>query len=169
MSRIVTITLQNQYESTHKMLENLLDNIPDYLWYSSYHDILVWKQIYHVVFFIDFWFREKYDDSDFRSMTFHDSINPELKSEVLEGISISRDEMKEYLNKIHSKTERVFASLSDSDMTRPIIKGVEKYTYTDVILGQIRHIMYNIGYCNSCLREHGQPEADWYAYNEDED
>lgn len=85
------------------------------------------------------------------------------------GISISRAEMTEYLNKIHMKTVRVFASLKDEDMARSIIKGVENYTYTEEILAQIRHIMYNIGYGNSCLRENGLPESDWYAYNEKED
>lgn len=170
MTRIITKALQNQYESSHKMLTDLVDRIPNHLWCDLYQEVPIWKQVYHVVFFIDFWFRDTYDDSDFKSMTFKDTITPELVDDAPEGTYITRNEMKEYLEKIHNKTIRIFELLSDIDMARPIMKGIENYTYTDVVLGQIRHIMYNVGYCNSCLRENGLPEADWYAYNEyDED
>jgi hypothetical protein len=148
------------------MLTTLVDISPDIIWYEYQHEVPFWYHVFHATFFIDFWFRDAYDGSDFRSMIFDERIKPEFEQEVCSEVSISRDEMKEYLEKIHVKTSRIFDSLDDERMAVPIMEGHVKYTYTDVIIGQIRHIMYNIGYLNGILRSHGAEESDWYAYNE---
>lgn len=76
--------------------------------------------------------------------------------------------MLEYLDAIQVKTTCVFDSLDDQKLCVPVLDNATHHTYADVIVGQIRHIMYNIGYLNGILRELGLPESDWYAYNEPE-
>ncbi|MBH1942105.1 DinB family protein [Mobilitalea sibirica] len=166
MDRLAITALHNQFESSYQMLDNLIQVIPEDKWYSKYHDIPMWKQVFHILYFIEFWIRPEYNDREFRCMKFDERISPELDVHTEGDISISKEQMLEYLNNIHLKTLQVFEELQDKDLGEPIINGVDNYTYLDVITGQIRHIMYNIGYCNACLREHGLPESDWYSYNE---
>ncbi|MHB8130976.1 MAG: DinB family protein [Mobilitalea sp.] len=168
-SRLITEATRNQFDSTYKMLTTLVDICPDSVWYEYQHGAPFWYHIFHVTFFIDFWFRDTYDDSEFRSMTFDERIMPEFEQKINPEVSVSRTDMREYLEKIHVKTSRIFDSLDDEQMGVPIVAGSDKFTYTDVIMGQIRHIMYNIGYLNKILRDHGAEESDWYAYNEDDD
>jgi hypothetical protein len=151
------------------MLKNLIHLVPEEQWNTDYNGVPMWKQVYHVVYYIDYWLRLKYDESEFRCVIFDERISPELNIHTDGDLSITRTQMADYLEKIHIKTEQFFQALQDEDLAAPIISGVENYTYLDVITGQIRHIMYNIGYCNALLREQKLPEADWYSYNEKDD
>ena len=167
--RIISEAARNQFDSSFVMLETLVDVCHDQIWYDNFNDLPFWYQVYHVAYFIDYWLRDDYDGGDFRCMIFDDRIPPEFEHEVDRALSISREEMKEYLKRIHTKTTRIFNLLDDEKMAATVLEGQTHFTYTDVIMTQIRHIMYNIGYLNGILRSSGAEESDWYAYNEDDD
>jgi hypothetical protein len=169
VSRIITEAARNQFDSSFLMLERLVDVCPDEVWLTNFSGDPFWYHAYHVTYFVDYWFRCRYDDSDFRSMTFDGRIPPEFEHDVPEGVSISRADMREYLTRIKSKTAAIFSNLDDAHMAQPIIEGQKNYTYMDVITSQIRHIMYNVGYLNGILRSKGLEESDWYAYNEEDE
>lgn len=103
-------------------------------------------------------------------MIFDDAYTTDLYAESYEGLLISREDMRLYLNVIREKTTRIFDGLHDELLGEVAVDPGLPYTYTDadIITGQIRHLMYNIGYLNGILREQGLPESDWYAYNEPE-
>jgi len=166
MKRTATEAMRNQFDSTYAMINNLIAICPNDVWLESYNDVPFWHQVYHFVFFIDFWIRDTYDGSEFKSMNFDERILPELDTKIDGALHISKVDMLEYLKVIQIKTSRVFDNLNDDLLGTPIIKGKIQYTYADVFIGQIRHIMYNIGYLNGCLRQRNLPESDWYSYNE---
>lgn len=168
-SRAIAETARNQFDSSFYMLEKLVDVCPDEVWYTNFNGDPFWYHVYHIAYFVDYWFRCRYDGSDFRSMAFDGRIPPEFEYDVPEGVSICRVDMREYLNRIKEKTTTIFNNLDDGNMAQPIIEGQKNYTYMDVIAAQIRHIMYNVGYLNGILRSKGLEESDWYAYNEDEE
>jgi len=168
MKRLITEVFRNQFDSTFHMARVLVNVCPEEIWGSSYNDIPFWRQVFHYVYFIDFWMREKYDKTDWRTMIFDDAYTPDLCKEGNEGLLISREKMLEYLDAIQVKTTHIFDNLNDERLGESIYNNNPQYTYADVIIGQIRHIMYNIGYLNEILRERGLPESDWYAYNEPE-
>lgn len=165
-SYIIVEAARNQFASTYKMLTNLVEVCPKHTWYESKNGIPFWYQIYHVTYFIDYWFRDVYDDNEFRSMIFDERIKPEFEEQISNDVTIQKEEMMEYQKILEVKITRFFDSLDDEKMAKSIVSDVDNYTYTDVIIGQIRHIMYNIGYLNGHLREQNTPESDWYAYNE---
>jgi len=150
------------------MAQVLVDVCPAEVWAASFHEVPFWQQMFHYVYYIDFWMRDKYDDGDWRTMIFDEAYTADLYAGSYEGLFISQEEMREYLNRIHVKTARIFDRLDDEKLGTSIVGDNQQYTYMDVISGQIRHIMYNIGYLNGILRERGLPESDWYAYNEPE-
>jgi len=167
----ITTALGNQFESCMIMMQTLINVIPPEVWNERYNDVPVWHQVYHVVFFIDHWFRDFYvrGRKDHLVGSFDERIIPELDAELPDGVCISQEEMREYLKRIHQKVTHVFDNMEDEKLGQPIIAGGSRdYTHMDVITGQIRHIMYNIGYLNGLLRERSLEEADWYSYNEGE-
>ena len=99
-------------------------------------------------------------------MAFDPRIAPEFERNVPDGVSISRGEMREYLRRIRNKLAALFVALDDAALARPVYEGTEQYSLLDIFFTQSRHIMYNVGYCNSILRERNLEESDWYAYNE---
>jgi hypothetical protein len=163
-------SLRGQFSSTFKMLKTFVEVCPQEVWESCFFGFSypVWYQVFHASFFIDFWFRDAYDGSKYRSAVFDERIPPEYEHEVDPALMIPREEMLAFLDKLEDKTERFFNNLHDGMLGDLIVKSDENYTYTDVILGQIRHVMYNVGYLNGILRSLNLDESDWYSYNEKE-
>jgi hypothetical protein len=166
--RVITEAMRMQFNSSFHMLEKVVEVCPDSVWYASFYEDPFWYHVYHVSFFIDYWLRNKYDGSEFRCMTFDERIPPEFEHDIPDGLSISREDMAEFLRRVKAKTTKIFDNLDDARIALPITEGQSNYTYADVIAGQIRHIMYNIGYLNGILRGKGLEESDWYSYNEQE-
>ena len=168
MKRLITEALRNQFDSTFHMARVLVKVCPENIWACSYNEVPFWQQVFHYVYYIDFWMREKYDDSEWRTMIFDDAYTTDLYAASYEGLLIQQDKMLEYLDVIQAKTTNIFDQLDDEKLSASVFENETRFTYADVIIGQIRHIMYNIGYLNGILRELGLPESDWYAYNEPE-
>lgn len=167
-TRLVT-PAREQFFSCYQMLETLVDICPDEVWYGVFGEVPFWYQVYHTIYFVDYWFREDYAAKDFLVMRFDARIPPEFEWDIPEGVSLSRAEMKEYLGRIREKQNRIFSSLTDASLGRQVLPEQAHMTLLDVIFTQTRHIMYNVGYCNGILRERNLPESDWYAYNETEE
>ncbi len=157
---------QDQFLSGYQMLETLADVCPDEIWYGVYSDVPFWYQVYHAAYFVDYWFRGNHPEQGFPRMFFDARIPPEFEWDVPEGVSVSRGEMREYLRLIREKLDRIFTGLTDASLASAAVQGEETVTLLDVFFSQSRHVMYNVGYCNGILREHGLQESDWYAYNE---
>ena len=168
MKRLITEALRNQFNSSLHMARVLVKGCPDALWAAPCHGVPFWQQVFHYVYYIDFWMREKDDGSEWRAMIFDPAYTTDLYAESYEGLFLSRDEMLAYLDAIQRKTARIFDGLDDERLDVPAAGDDPHYSYADVIVGQVRHIMYNIGYLNGILREKGLPESDWYSYNEPE-
>ena len=169
--RVAAEASRNQFASSFHMLKTFVDLCPDEVWDARFYGFQypVWYQAYHVAFYVDYWFREDYGGGEFRSMVFDDRIPPEFEHEVPEGVFLSRQQMLEYLEAIGRKLDRFFDALTDGMLSQPILPGQDKFTYLDVLTGQHRHVMYNVGYLNGILRGLDLPESDWYSYNEDDE
>ena len=162
--------MRGQFGSTLTMLEAFVRLCPREVWEGCYFGFPypVWYQVFHAAFFVDFWFRDGYNGGEYRCMTFDGRIPPEFEHEVAPGLTVSREDMLLYLDKLKTKTERFFDNLHDGMLGKRIAMDAEQYTYADVVLCQTRHVMYNVGYLNGILRSLGLEESDWYAYNEKE-
>ncbi len=166
--RIITESAFNQLGSSMQMLKILVDVCEDDVWHTVYYGHPFWYHVYHVAYFIDYWLREYYSNSSFKSMEFNELIPPEFKHPVDSSLSICRADMLEYVHLLFIKSERFFARLDDKRLSQPAVGDRHDLTYADVIMTQLRHIMYNIGYLNGILRGLGLQESDWFAYNEND-
>ena len=164
-SRLVAAA-REQFFSCYQMLETLVGVCPDEVWFCRYGDVPFWYQVYHTIYFVDYWFRADYAAEDFLAMRFDERIPPEFEWEIPAGVSLSRAQMQDYLTHIREKLNRIFSDLSDEALSRQVFPNQENMTLLDVIFTQARHVMYNIGYCNGILRARNLEESDWYSYNE---
>ena len=167
-SRLVAAA-REQFFSCYQMLETLVDICPDEVWFSRYGDVPFWYQVYHTIYFVDYWFRADYAAADFLVMRFDPRIPPEFEWDIPAGVSLSRADMQDYLVRIREKLTRIFSVMTDESLRRQVLPEQENMTLLDIVFTQARHVMYNIGYCNGILRAHDLPESDWYAYNEPEE
>jgi hypothetical protein len=160
---------REQFFSCYHMLETLVDVCPDEVWFRRYGDVPFWYQVYHTIYFVDYWFRVDYTATDFLVMRFDERIPPEFEWEIPADVSLSRAQMQAYLARIREKLNRIFSDLTDEALSRQVLPEQANMTLLDVVFTQARHVMYNIGYCNGILRANDLPESDWYAYNESEE
>ena len=157
---------KGQLFSSYQMLETLVDVCPADVWQDVFNEIPFWYQVYHTVYFVDYWFREDCSGADFPSLRFDPRIPPEFERVPSLDVYLSRETMRSYLRFIREKMTRIFAVLTDADLAQPAFAQEPQVTLLDAIFSQARHIMYNVGYCNGILRERNLEESDWYAYNE---
>lgn len=163
--------LRDQFFSSYRMLQTFVDLCPDEVWFARFYgfEYPVWYQVYHVAYFVDYWLREDYGAQEFLCREFDARIPPEFEHEVPEGVCVSREEARVYLIAVGEKLGRFFGALRDDMLGLPIISGHDRFTYQDVVMGQVRHVMYNVGYLNGILRGLDLPESDWYSYNEEDE
>lgn len=166
--RIITESAFNQLGSSMQMLKILVDVCEDDVWHTVYHGHPFWYHVYHVAYFIDYWLREDFSNSSFKSMEFNELIPPEFEHPVESSLFISRADMQEYIRLLFIKSKRFFTRLDDKRLSESVVDDRQDLTYADVLMTQLRHIMYNIGYLNGILRALGLPESDWFAYNEND-
>lgn len=157
--------VKRQFDPSFEMLSLLVDQCPDVVWRVEEAGSPYWQQVYHTTFFVDFWLREEYSQVEYRSMIFTKDLSCELDQPSKDWLT--RDELKEYLGKIREKMGRFFGRLEDEKLSSPIVAG-SGFTYLDAIAGQIRHIQYHVGQCNTILGGQGLEAVGWIAYNENE-
>ncbi|MFH1879502.1 MAG: DinB family protein [Bacillota bacterium] len=155
--------------STFQMLRTFVDVCPQAVWEPRFFGFPypVWYQAYHAAYFIDYWLQDDYRGERALCMTFDSRIPPEFEHGIPPDLSISKAEMQEYITLLHAKAARFFDRLTDRMLGTEITENTINLTYLDVVCGQNRHVMYNIGYLNAILRSLNLEEADWYSYNEE--
>ncbi|MBE5960983.1 MAG: DinB family protein [Lachnospiraceae bacterium] len=157
---------RNQFMSTYHMLKKMVDVCPDEVWKEYYYGVPFWYQVYHCVYFMDFWFRKEYKTEFIPLSDIGQGIPPEFEYEIPEEAFISRTDMKTYLSILEEKIDAFFYGIQDSDLGKHIDSPLFFMTYADIIASQNRHVMYNMGYLNGILRSMNLEESDWWAYNE---
>jgi len=143
------------------MLENILKQCPDELWFNTDESESIWKRFLHVLESIDYWFD---DFDDYKFINFFGNLSAEM--EIKNSSCLSKNEISKYLKVIKLKSDDYFKHLNPLMLTDKSIKH-PKVTYLDIILSQIRHIQVNIGYCNEKFNHKGIQSIEWIGYNEE--
>lgn len=157
----VQLVLKRHFEPTFKMLEELVVSCPEDLWNNDKSNIPFWKQIYHTVTGIEFWFRNP--GENFVLPNFNKEVTPDLDKKSNDFLT--KEEMNLYLQKMKDKAEDFFMNMNDDQLFEQNCI-FDKATNCDIILMQIRHFQHHIGYCNSLLRSHDAEIIKWFGFGE---
>lgn len=169
--RRVTEAAENQFISSFQMLCVFTAVCPDEVWNACFFGFPypVWYQVYHTARAIDDWLQDDYRGERELCKSFDSRIPPEFEHPPEAGLLITQEEMRDYLSLLLAKIRCFFARLCDEWLGVEISEQTANFTYADVLFGQNRHVMYNVGYLNAILRSLGLEESDWYSYNEPND
>lgn len=159
MGRRAVSALERHLVPSLTMLRRVVERCPDdALWLDDSGDYPLWQQVYHAVFFVDFWLREDYTTPGWQTRTFDKSLEVDLGKPS--GDHLGRAEMLEYIDCVTEKVRRYCAALDDSRLDQPITSRSE-LAYIDALLLQVRHVMYHVGNCNRMLKQAGAATAGW--------
>lgn len=119
-------------------VKNVIDCVPDDLWYKKYCDAPMWQHIYHMLHSLDMWFINPYNYSE---PSFHNDKLNDL--DVKPDKELSRTVLNNYYNSIKSKITAYTKSLTDYELlSKPRDCQYDKFT---LILAQFRHLHTHMG------------------------
>lgn len=152
-------SLKIQLDLSFNMVESQIDACPDSLWNGKTGGFVFFQQILHALAGSLFWMREQNGDFD---EPFKDrEVYPELEKAPVG--TVSKEEMRALAQKARRLFEAFFAAKDDLWLFEP--NGIyDKITNADAVFGQIRHLMYHAGHCDSALRERGIAAVKWEEY-----
>ena len=146
------------------MLDRQIEICPDEIWGLTAGGFLFWQQVFHALTGALFWTRPH--DREFVEPYNHRKLFPELDG-VPEG-ALSKAESSELSAEVRAQITGLLADRTDAWLNQPSWI-YDKVLNFDVLVGQIRHLQYHVGHCNSILRENNAPAAEWLDYLGDED
>ena len=140
---------KRHFQPSFEMLKKIIEICPDKVWCGLLDEPPVWLQMYHVLFGVQVWFGNK---KEYSYPDFGKSVTPVFEDEQHD--SISRSEMTDYALKISQQVEEFFARMTPKELLNTSVL-YDKFTNTDAVLEQIRHIIYHAARINGILKQHG--------------
>jgi hypothetical protein len=148
--------LKRQMEPSLEMLEKMIDQCPDELWTKINGGFPFWQQLLHAYVGIEFWTNPTY--VGFSEPNFGKDITSDLDKTCKDYLT--KEKLKNYSKQIRIKLNNYFDELNSQKLLESSSIW-DKYSYCDVILGQLRHIQYHVGHCNCILRQNNVEAVDW--------
>jgi hypothetical protein len=143
-----------------RMLEEVITGCPPDLWPVAEKHAPVWQHAMHTLEGIDYFFttdRLPYLGEKYKQHIPFDFTEPEL-------ISISQPACQEYYRQIKNKALD-FINIYGQELPAGSFRFKE-FTVLDLLLVQVRHIQYHVGYCSSIFSGLGFADCKWLGYGE---
>jgi len=136
-----------------------IDVCPDELWSQEKGGFVFWQQVLHAMAGLEFWTRSK--NTAFVEPFAERKVYPEL-DHAPEGY-VSKDEMRLYGQKVSAQIAALFRGKTDEWLMQASAVYAGSLNL-EVLQGQLRHVMYHVGHCDSILRENGFAAVEWVDY-----
>jgi hypothetical protein len=107
----------------------------------------IWKQFYHLLYWLDFWF---VDPNDFEPPSFH--VENLLDSKDLSHSTLSKQQLMTYFASIRAKIEQYAAGITLGELERSYEVRTQTRSRFDMMLGQFKHVSHHLGYICSVYR-----------------
>lgn len=152
-SLFIDICREN-YLALMKMIEQTIKLCPDQLWADKSLQPQFWQEIYHTLYYLDFYFGTNWKKQPERFEV------KENLGEVPKTI-LSKEELLSYLDEIREKCVNVLDNLTNEQ-----IQGKNSYFWTGPTLSHklvynIRHSQHHVGKINNILSANGIEAAKW--------
>ncbi len=151
--------MQKHMKASLTMLLHEIDVCPDELWNQVGGGFVFWQQVLHALTGLEFWTRS--EKAAFEEPFKERKVYPEL-DHAPEGY-VSKDEMRAYGQKVSAQVEALLRGKTDEWLTQVNVIYA-KILNIDVLEGQLRHIQYHVGHCDSILRERNVEAVAWVEY-----
>jgi len=163
--RTLTIAVKSQLDFSLDMLNDVIINCPDDLWKRVDDDVFpYWQQIYHTLYWVDYNIQESFDGKRMFCWETSKDITHELEeNEIHCSDFLIKEELYDYFQAFLIKKNYFFIRLDDEALKNEIPYRNDGLTWFDILINQIRHIMYHVGYCDSLLKDNGYYSIEWVS------
>ena len=145
---------KENYLALLKMLEQTIKLCPDKLWADYTLKPQFWQEVYHTLYYLDFYFGGNWKQKPERF-----DVEENL-GEAPETV-LSKKELLGYLDEMREKCVSVLDNLTNEEL-----QGKNSYFWTGATLSHklvynIRHSQHHVGKINEILRVNGIEAAKW--------
>jgi len=160
----LTKAVKSQLDYSLEMLKDVINNCPNDLWNRANDVFPYWQQIYHTLYWADYNIQESFDGNRVFCWRTSKDITHELEENVLLCSDfLTKEELKGYLQAFFIKNDSFFNRLDDETLRNEIPYRNDDLTWFDILINQVRHIMYHVGYCDSLLKDGGCYSIEWVS------
>ena len=145
-------SVKNQTKQIFQNIDILFDAVPKEEFDTRKGGFLAWKHFYHLLHSIDQNFIDpgNYTEPDFQKKNLH-VINIE------DDNKLTKEDILKYYEKVKHKIQKYLNELTDKELESKIKFAEREFTKLELILAQLRHIFFHIGYLHCCIKmEKGQ-------------
>jgi hypothetical protein len=140
-------SIKNQTRQTFQNIEILLDAVPENEFDTIKGGFKTWRQFYHLIHSLD---KNFIDPGNYIDPIFHKN---DLNIIDIEDENVlTKDEIRKYYKDVKYKTEEYINKLNDEVLAERINFNKMKFTKLELILAQLRHIFYHVGYLHCCIK-----------------
>ncbi len=145
---------RENYLALIQMVKQTISLCPDELWTNKNLQPQFWQEVYHTIYYLDFYF-----GTNWRKHPERFEIKENLK-EVPET-NLTKEDLKSYLEEVKEKCLKVLGNLTTAEL-----EGKNSFFWTGATLSHrliynIRHSQHHVGKINSILSKYGIESAKW--------
>lgn len=140
-------SVRNQSRQIFQNIEIVLDAIPAEEFASRKGGFAAWKHLYHLIHSLD---KNLIDPGAFTEPVFHGK-NMDIIYLDTEP-ALTKSQIESYFRSVRKKAQTYLETLTDSKLDETVAFKDLKLTRLELILAQLRHVFYHIGYLHCCLK-----------------
>ena len=140
-------SIKNQTKQIFQNIEILLEAIPQEEFDTIKGGFKTWKHFYHLVHSLD---KNFIDPSNYYEPEFHKKnldiiyLNDDNK--------LTKNDIVEYYEIVKKKIQKYINELNEEILDEKITFNEMSLTKMELILAQLRHIFYHVGYVHCCIK-----------------
>jgi hypothetical protein len=138
-------SVQSQTGQIFDNIEILLASIGDGEFSHLKGGFPTWKHFYHCIHSLD---KNFIDPGSYAEPDFHEKNMDVIYLDT--DVTLSRAEIEAYYLQVKAKTTEYLGSLTDEKLTETTQFNDREYTRLELILAQLRHVFYHVGYLHCC-------------------
>ncbi len=140
-------SIKNQTKQIFQNIEILLEVIPTNEFNTIKGGFKTWKHFYHLIHSLD---KNFIDPSNYEEPEFH-KINLDIIY-LEDDNKLSKNDIEVYYNNVKTKIQKYINELNEETLDVKILFKEMNLTKLELILAQLRHIFYHIGYLHCCIK-----------------
>jgi len=140
-------SIRNQTKQIFQNIEILLNVIPANEFDAIKGGFKTWKHFYHLIHSLD---KNFIDPGNYAEPEFH---KKNMNIIYLEDENkLTKDEIEKYYERVKNKIQKYLDELKEAALENTIMFNGMELTKMELILAQLRHIFYHVGYLHCCIK-----------------
>jgi len=140
-------SVQRQSKQIFDNIEILFESIPENEFRSIKGGFPTWKNFYHCIHSLD---KNFIDPTKYQEPDFHEKNMDVIYLDTPK--ILSKKDLFSYYQNVKEKTNNYLNNLTDEILIEKVLLNNTEYTRLELVLAQLRHVFYHVGYIHCCLK-----------------